>query len=91
MNYFFYNKIKININLLIQTAPSNRQFMLSGCVNDLTKSNYKFNYYTYIFKYLDKVKFEPDHKEIFEFFGFSFENEKLISKINHAQIIKMLK
>ena len=62
MKYFYFNKIKINLNLEPQTAPSGRQFVLSGCISDLKNSNYKFNYYTYIFKYLDKVKFAPDHK-----------------------------
>ena len=89
MKYFYFNKIKINLNLEPQTAPSGRQFVLSGCVSDLKNSNYKFNYYTYIFKYLDKVKFAPDHKATTEFFGFYFENEKVMHKLGHKEILKL--
>jgi hypothetical protein len=89
MKYFYFNKIKINLNLEIQTAPSGRQFVLSGCVSDLKNSNYKFSYYTYIFKYLDKVKFYADHKETTEFFGFYFENEKVMHKLGHKEILKL--
>ena len=89
MKHFYFNKIKINLNLENQTAPSGRQFVLSGCVSDLKNSNYKFSYYTYIFKYLDKVKFEPEHKETTEFFGFYFENEKVMHKLGHKEILKL--
>jgi hypothetical protein len=89
MNYFYFNKIKINLNLQPQIAPSGRGFVLSGCVSDLKNSNYKFNYYTYIFKYLDKVKFDSEHKETTEFFGFYFENEKVMHKLGHKEINKL--
>jgi hypothetical protein len=89
MKYFYFNKIKINLNLQPQTGPSGRQFVLSGCISDLKNSNYRFNYYTYIFKYLDKVKFEIDHKETFEYFGFYFENQKVMHKLGHKEILKL--
>jgi hypothetical protein len=89
MKYFYFNKTKIILNLQAQTAPSGRQFVLSGCISDLKNSNYKFNYYTYIFKYLDKVKFDPEHKATTEFFGFYFENEKVLHKLGHKEILKL--
>jgi len=88
MKYFYFNKTKINLNLETQTAPSGRKFVLSGCISDLKNSNYRFNYYTYIFKYLDKVKFDPEHKGTTEFFGFYFENEKVLHKLGHKEILK---
>lgn len=81
MKYFFYNNIKININPLIkQTSSTGRQFILVGCESDLTKTNFKFSYYWYHFKYTDKTEFINQLGEKYldnERFSFYFENEKL--------------
>ena len=92
MKYFFYKEIKINLSLQLQTAPSGRHFKLIGCINDLQKSNYKFSYYTYIFKYLDKSKmineFGDEYYD-YEKFGFYFENQKVLHKLGHKEINKL--
>ena len=92
MNYFYFKEIKINLNLQHQTAPSGREFVLIGCVNDLQKSNYKFSYYTYIFKYLDKSKMINDlGAEYYDYekFAFYFENQKVLQKLGHKEVLKL--
>jgi hypothetical protein len=60
MKYFEYQNQRINLNLQPQTAPSGRKFILTGCQTDLQKTNYKFYYCWYHFKYLEKTKFLND-------------------------------
>jgi hypothetical protein len=93
MKYFYFKEHKINLNpLIIQTAPSGRKFVLTGSRNDLQKTNHKFHYNWYFFKYIEKTEFKNQLGEIYfknEIFAFYFENEKVQHKLNNKQLKEM--